>query len=81
MDKTNITTNHNIPESTNPPVPIGLVDTGEFKTLEEVLEDAVRIGNQLGAHWIVGFNIQSQQPNLRVDRTWSGFGTAVKLNS
>lgn len=80
MDKSNIVTNHIIPETDQPPMPIGLVDTTEFNTIEEVLDEAVRIGNQLGADWIVGFQIQSQQTKLRIDRTWAGFGTAVKLN-
>lgn len=81
MDKSNIISNHVIPGTEAAPVPIGLVDTGEFSTLDEVLEDAVRIGNQMGAAWIVGFNVQSQQTKLRMDRTWAGFGTAVKLNT
>jgi hypothetical protein len=80
MDKSNIVTNHIIPGIEVAPVPIGLVGTDEFKTPDEVLDDAVKIGNQLGADWIVGFNLQSQQTEVRANRTWSGFGTAVKLN-
>jgi hypothetical protein len=79
MDKSNIVTNHIIPGIQAAPVPIGLVDTGELRTPDEVLDAAVEIGNQLGADWIVGFNLQSQQTEIRANRTWSGFGTAVKL--
>jgi hypothetical protein len=80
MNRSNIVTNHNIPGNVIPPVPIGLVNTGELQTPDAVLDRAVELGNALGADWIVGFNLQSQQAELRENRTWSGFGTAVKLN-
>ena len=79
MDEKNIISTHTIPNLASPVIPIGLVDTGVFGSTDEVLNDAVRIGNEMGADWIVGFNFQSEPTFSRADRRWSGFGTAVKL--
>jgi hypothetical protein len=78
MNKSNIVSTFTIPDISVSFRPVGVVLTNEFTSTDEVLEDAVRIGNELGADWIVGFNFQSQPSMKRVNRTWKGFGTAVK---
>ena len=80
MDKSNIVSSHTI-RGVRGCTPVGLVQTDSFTSTDEVLDDAVRIGNDLGADWIVGFNFQSQPTLHRSGRKWSGFGTAVKCPS
>ena len=80
MDVSNIITDHSIPVENASPVPIGLIDTAFFGSPAEVFDEAVRIGNDLGADWIVGFTLLNNQAELRTNLTWKAFGTAVKIN-
>jgi hypothetical protein len=79
MNISNIITDHSIPVDNASPEPIGLVNTDFFGSPAEVFDQAVKIGNDLGADWIVGFILQNDQAKFRTDFTWKGFGTAVRL--
>ncbi len=58
---------------------LGVVYSGPFASYQNLLADVVSQGNSLKADWIVSFSVQSSVSESRVDRTFSGFGTAVRV--
>lgn len=79
MDKSDILSDFNIPDTEKNRMIVGVVETAGFTSTDKVLDDAVRIGNTLDADFIVGFRFISQPTAKRVNRKWKGSGQAVKL--
>ena len=79
MDKSNIISDHIIPNVEGSIKPVGFIDTKSHSSTDDVLDEAVELGNELNADWIIGFNFQSQPTLERVNRMWKGFGTAVQI--